>query len=88
MYFFFQNIDPPPPFPPGECVPPPLLRGEDTIAWWRGGGEGQYFGRRKTQLCTPPISVHGLGLPEVFFFKPNLASAYLLSPVPLRPCSL
>ncbi len=26
----FQNIDPPPPSPPGECV-------EDTLAGWRGG---------------------------------------------------
>jgi hypothetical protein len=35
----FQNIDPPPPSPPGECVPPCLWRrGEDTLAGWRGGG--------------------------------------------------
>jgi hypothetical protein len=27
----FQNIDPPPPSPP-------LVRGEDTLAGWRGGG--------------------------------------------------
>ncbi len=34
----FQNIDPPPPSPPGECVyPPPLLWGEDTLARRRGG---------------------------------------------------
>ncbi len=33
----FQNIDPPPPSPPGECVPPPLLRGEGTLAGRRGG---------------------------------------------------
>jgi hypothetical protein len=32
----FQNIDPPPPSPPGEYVPPPLVRGEDTLAGWRG----------------------------------------------------
>ncbi len=34
-----QNIDPPPPSPPGECVPPapPLVRGEDTLAKRRGG---------------------------------------------------
>jgi hypothetical protein len=23
----FQNIDPPPPFPPGECVPPAFVAG-------------------------------------------------------------
>ncbi len=34
----FQIIDPPTPSPPGECVyPPPLVRGEDTLAGWRGG---------------------------------------------------
>ena len=34
----FQNIDPPSPSPPGECVlPPPLVRGEDTLARRRGG---------------------------------------------------
>jgi hypothetical protein len=42
MSCVFQNIDPPPPPPPpGECVlcvyPPPLLRGEDTLAGWKGG---------------------------------------------------
>ncbi len=36
----FQNIDSPPPSPPGECVPPPLVRGEDTLAGWRGVGVG------------------------------------------------
>jgi hypothetical protein len=35
----FQNIDPPPPSPPGECVSLPLLGGgggEDTLARRRG----------------------------------------------------
>jgi hypothetical protein len=35
-----QNIDPPPPSPPGECVPPAFgagVLGEDTLAGWRGG---------------------------------------------------
>jgi hypothetical protein len=31
MSCVFQNIDPPPPSPPR-----PLLRGEDTLAGWRG----------------------------------------------------
>jgi hypothetical protein len=51
MSCVFQNIDPPQPSPPGE-----LLRGEDTLAGWRGGMGGQYFGRRKIQLCTLTIS--------------------------------
>jgi hypothetical protein len=33
----FQNIDPPPPSPPGECVPPAGGAGEDTLAGWRMG---------------------------------------------------
>jgi hypothetical protein len=37
MSLVFQNIDPPPPSPPGECVPPPLVRGEYTLAGWRRG---------------------------------------------------
>jgi hypothetical protein len=41
----FQNIDPPPPSPPGECGGP-LVRGEDTLAGWREGG-GSIF-------CKPP----------------------------------
>ncbi len=37
----FRNIDPPPPHPPASVYPPrpPLVRGEDAIAGWRGGGE-------------------------------------------------
>ncbi len=33
----FQNIDPPPPHRPASVYPPPLVRGEDTHAEWRGG---------------------------------------------------
>jgi hypothetical protein len=36
----FQNIDSPPLSQPGECVSPPMVRGEDTLAGWRGGGGG------------------------------------------------
>jgi hypothetical protein len=36
----FRIIDPPPPPPyrPASVYPPPLVRGEDTLAEWRGGG--------------------------------------------------
>ncbi len=38
----FRNIDPPPPHRPASVYyvvyPPSLLRGEDTLAGWRGGG--------------------------------------------------
>jgi hypothetical protein len=40
MSLVFQNIDPPPPSPPGEFqfVPPAFVGVEDTLAWRRGGG--------------------------------------------------
>jgi hypothetical protein len=40
MSIVFQNINPPP-SPPGECEPlcEPLVRGEHTLAGWRGGWE-------------------------------------------------
>jgi hypothetical protein len=39
MSLVFQNIDPPSPSPPGECVPPAFVGGggEDTLAGRRGG---------------------------------------------------
>jgi hypothetical protein len=44
----FQNIDPPPPSPPGECVRPAFVAGGGHT---RGAerGVGQYFGRRETK---------------------------------------
>jgi hypothetical protein len=33
----FQNIDPPSPHRPASVYPPPLVRGEDTLARGRGG---------------------------------------------------
>jgi hypothetical protein len=53
MSLVFQNIHPPSPSPPGECVPPPLLvegggRGHTRRAE-RGVG-GHYFGRRDIGL--------------------------------------
>jgi hypothetical protein len=56
MSLVFQNIDPPPPSPPGECVvcTPRLWCGGRThsLGGERGGGGGQYFGRREIKLCT------------------------------------
>jgi hypothetical protein len=46
----FQNTDPPPPSPTGECVPHALVGGGGggrTRRAERGVG-GQYFGRRET----------------------------------------
>jgi hypothetical protein len=48
MSLVFQNIDPPPPSPPGECVPTAFVgEGGHTRRAERGVG-GQYFGRRET----------------------------------------
>jgi hypothetical protein len=33
----FQNVDPHPPHRPASVYPPPLVRGEDTLAGWRRG---------------------------------------------------
>jgi hypothetical protein len=48
----FQNIDPPPPSPPGDCIPPAFDAGGGHTGWVARGVGGQYFGRRKTKLCT------------------------------------
>jgi hypothetical protein len=37
MSLVFQNFDPPPPHCPASVYPPPLVRGEDTLAGWRKG---------------------------------------------------
>ncbi len=37
VYGVFQNIDPPPPSPPGECVLPPHQRGGGTPSPGGGG---------------------------------------------------
>jgi hypothetical protein len=55
MSCVFQNIDPPPPSPPGECVlrvPPAFVAGGGHTRRVERGVGGQYFERRKTQLCT------------------------------------
>jgi hypothetical protein len=38
MSLVFQNIDPPSPYPPGKCAPPPKKKGgRYTLAGRRGG---------------------------------------------------
>jgi hypothetical protein len=48
----FQNIDPPTPSLPGECVRPAFGAGGGHTRWVERGEGGYYFGRRQTQLCT------------------------------------
>jgi hypothetical protein len=40
------------------CNPPPLVRGEDTLAGWRRGGGSIVFGRLQTLLCTLQSSTY------------------------------
>jgi hypothetical protein len=56
MSCVFQNIDPSPPSPPGQCVPPAFGAGGGHTRRVERGVGVQYFGRRKTQLCTLSIS--------------------------------
>jgi hypothetical protein len=53
MSGFFRNIDPQPLTTRRMCTPPPLVREEDTLAGWRGGG-----GRKTldTALCSIYVS--------------------------------
>jgi hypothetical protein len=43
----FQNIDPPSPSPPGECLPPAFVTGGGQTRRAERGMGGQYFGRRE-----------------------------------------
>jgi hypothetical protein len=43
----FQNIDPPSPSPPGECVPLAFVAGGGQTRKGERGMGGQYFGRRE-----------------------------------------
>jgi hypothetical protein len=56
MSCVFKNIDPPPLSPPSECAPPAFVAGGEHTRLAERGVGGKYFGRRKTQLCTLPIS--------------------------------
>jgi hypothetical protein len=70
MSCVFQNIDPPPPSPPGQCVPPPLLRVEDTLARGRmGWGGGSIFCK------TQDIALYST------YIESSLASKFLLRPL-------
>jgi hypothetical protein len=46
----FQNIDPYPHHRPASVYPPPLVRGDDTLAGWRGGGGSIFWKTPDTAL--------------------------------------
>jgi hypothetical protein len=55
MSLVFQNIDLPPPSPPGECVPPVFGVGGGHTRWVEKGVGDQYFGdtaRYSTNVST------------------------------------
>jgi hypothetical protein len=63
----FQNIDPPPPHCPAGVNPSPLLRGEDTLAGWRGGWGGVNIledARHSSVLYICTVSTLCLSLPS------------------------
>jgi hypothetical protein len=67
----FQNIDPPPPSPPGECVlSPQQRRGVCTHRAVRGVG-GQYFGRRDTGLASYSNNLSTRGAIALFICDEN-----------------
>jgi hypothetical protein len=52
----FQNIDPPPPHHPASVYPPSLVRGEDTLAGWRGGSGSIFWKTSDTALYSTYVS--------------------------------
>ncbi len=56
MSFVFQNIDPPPPSPPDECVPPAFVAGVGhTLAGGEGGGGSIFWKTQDTALYSTYI---------------------------------
>jgi hypothetical protein len=56
MFGVFQNIDPPSPHRPASVYPPPLVRGEDTLAGWRGDGGSIFWKTPGTALYSTYVS--------------------------------
>jgi hypothetical protein len=95
MSCVFQNIDPSPPSPPGDVYPPPLLRGEDTLAGWLGGWgvnileDARHSGNKCSfiylfiYLFTPPISNPLCTAPNILFAANMGRNNYLPPPHPL-----
>jgi hypothetical protein len=51
-----ENIDPHPPHRPASVPPPPLVRGEDTLAGWKGGGGSIFWKTPDTALYSTYVS--------------------------------
>jgi hypothetical protein len=96
----FQNIDPPTPSPPVECVPPPpppLVRGEDTLAGGRGGGGSKFWKTPDTVLYSTYVSTlwpnppHYLSLslasPLCSIRPPGNALSHVMSTVLYSTCT-
>jgi hypothetical protein len=76
----FRNIDPPPPHRPVSVYPPPpLVRGEDTLAGWREGGGS-------TVRKIPDTALYSIYTSTLWS---GLASSEILTPPPRhRPASV
>jgi hypothetical protein len=75
MSGFFKNIDTPPPHRPASVYPPPLVRGEDTLAGWRGGGGSIFWKTPDTALYSTYVNT----------FLPRLAGGKV--PASLSPAN-
>jgi hypothetical protein len=74
MYGVFQNIDPPPPSLPGECVPPRhWCGGEDTLARGRG-----WWG--SIVWKTPDTALYSIYVSTLCFslMRPNLPNLFFV----------
>jgi hypothetical protein len=52
----FQNIDPPPPSPPGECVPPTFGAGGGHTRWVEREGRSIFWKTQGTALYSTYVS--------------------------------
>jgi hypothetical protein len=73
----FQNIEPPPPSLPGECVPPPLLGGRTHSPGGEGGGGSIFWKTRDIGL--PSYSNNLSRLSALLVFVLSVAGGIILN---------